>query len=168
MEGFRGMSEMTSGSAPAQKAASEKNIPTAASNEKREHPRFKVEGASAVVGNAGFLGGLLGARKHRLVNLSQGGAMIQVNKRLPVGSKHDLRLEIPKYKEVIKAVGEVRWCLESAKNSDVYMGVRFVDLDAGERRKIAGMCELVNSLEYKAKSVVRKDNSSIRLQAPKK
>ncbi len=162
------MAEMTSGSAPAQKAPSEKSIPSAVPNDKREHPRFKAEGASAVVGKAGFLGGLLGAKKHPVVNLSQGGAMIQINKRLPIGSKHDLQIDIPKYKEVIKAVGEVRWCLESAKNSDVYMGVRFVDLDPSERRKIAGMCELVNSMEYKAKSVVRKDNSSIRLQAPKK
>ncbi len=162
------MSEMTSGSAPAQKAPSERAIPSAAPNEKRAHPRFKIEGVTAVVGNAGLLGSLLGPKKHRVVNLSQGGAMIQINKKLPVGSKHDLKIDISKYKEVIQGVGEVRWCLESAKNSDIYIGVRFVDLDASERRKIAGMQELFSSVEYKAMASARKEASSIRLQAPKK
>ena len=162
------MSESASGSAPAQKAPSEKAIPSAAPGEKREHPRFKVEGASAVVGKSGLLAGLLGPKTHRVVNLSQGGAMICINKRLPVGSKHDLRIEIPRYKEVIQTAGEIRWCLESVKNSDIYIGVRFVDLDPADRRKIAGMYELFSSVEYKAMSAVRKDNSSIRLQAPKK
>ena len=162
------MAEPTSGSAPAQKAPSEKAIPAAAAGEKREHPRFKVEGATAVVGKAGFLGGLLGAKKNPVHNLSQGGAMIRLTKRLPVGSKHDLRIEIPRYKEVFEAVGEIRWCLESAKNSDIYAGFRFVDLDAGDQRKIAGMYQLFNSVEYKAMSAARKEASSIRLQAPKK
>jgi len=162
------MSEMTSGPAPAQKAPSERAIPSAAPNEKRSHPRFKVESAVAVVGKAGLLGGLLGPKKHHVVNLSQGGAMIQINKKLPIDSKHDLRIEVPKYKEVIEAVGEVRWCLESAKNKDIYMGVRFVDLAPSERRKLAGMQELFSSVEFKAMSAARKDASSIRLQAPKK
>src|SRR5688572_25371484 len=106
--GVRGMSEMTSGSAPAQKAPSERAIPSAAvPNEKREHPRFKVEGATAVVGKSGLLGGLLGSKKHHVVNLSQGGAMVCISKRLPVGSKHDIRIEIPKYKEIIEAAGEI-------------------------------------------------------------
>lgn len=163
------MSETTSGSAPAQKAPSERAIPSAAApNEKREHARFKVEGSTAVVGKAGLLSGLLGAKKHHVVNLSQGGAMVCVNKRLPVGSKHDIRIEIPKFKEVIEGTGEIRWCLESAKNNDIYIGIRFIDLDPSERRKIAGMCEVFNSLGFKAMSAARKDASSIRLQAPKK
>ena len=162
------MAESTSGSTPVQKAPSEKAIPVAVPGEKREHPRFKVEGATAVVGKSGLLGGLLGPKKHHVVNLSQGGAMICVSKRLPVASKHDLRIEITKYKEVIEAVGEVRWCLESAKNSDIYIGVRFVDLSTAEQRKIAGMQQLFSSVEYKAMSAARKEASSIRLQAPRK
>ena len=165
------MAETTSGSAPAQKAPSEKAIPAAAAavpGDKRAHPRFKVEGATAVVGKAGFLGGLLGAKKNQVHNLSQGGAMIRITKRLPVGSKHDLRIEIPRYKEVFKAVGEIRWCLESPTNSDIYAGVRFVDLDAADERKIAGMYQLFNSVEYKAMSSARQEASSIRLQTPKK
>jgi hypothetical protein len=163
------MSEMTSGSAPAQKAPSERAIPSAAvPNEKREHPRFKVEGATAVVGKSGLLDSLLGPKKHHVVNLSQGGVMVCIGKRLPVGSRHHVRIEIPKYKEVIEAAGEIRWCMESAKNKDIYIGIRFVDLDPSERRKIAGMYEVFNSVGFKAMSAARKDASSMRLQAPKK
>jgi hypothetical protein len=94
--------------------------------------------------------------------------MIRVRKKLPVGSKHNLHIDVPKCKEVIDAVGEVRWCLESAKNSDIYIGVRFVDLPAGERNKLAGMYQLFNSVEYKAMASARKEASSIRLRAPGK
>src|SRR5213592_119371 len=161
------MAESLPGSTPVQKAPSDKSI--AVSADKREHPRFKVEGAAASVGKPGFLASLgLGPIKHAVINLSQGGAMIRLGKRLPIESRHDLRIEIPKYKEVIEAVGEIRWCLASAKNErDIYAGVRFVDLPAAERRKRAGMYELFTSAEYKAKAAVRKDASSVHLKAPR-
>lgn len=149
-EGIEGMSESGPGSAPAP-------------GDKREHPRFKVEGATASVGKPGFLSTLgFGPIQYRVVNLSQGGAMIRLGKRVPVGSRHDLRLEVPKCKEVIETVGEVRWCLASAKDEkDIYIGLRFVDLPAPEQRKLAGMHELFTSAEYKAKATARKDASSI-------
>jgi len=162
------MAESIPGSTPAQKAPSERAIPSAP-GDKREYPRFKAEGASTSVGKPGFLASLgLGPIKHSVMNLSQGGAMIRVGKRLPVESRHELRIEIPKCREVIEAVGEIRWCLASAKNErDIYVGVRFVDLPAAERRKLAGMYELFTSAEYKAKATVRKDASSIHLKAPR-
>ena len=150
---------------PAQKAPSTRSV--AAANDKRAHPRFKVEG-TASVGKGGLLDGLLGPKKHPVINLSQGGAMIRLNKKLTVESRHDLRIEIPKYREVIECTGEIRWCLESAKNAkDIYVGVQFVDLSAADLRKITGMYELFHSQEYKAMAAVRKDMSSIRLKAPK-
>ena len=104
----------------------------------------------------------LGPIRHQVVNLSQGGAMIRLGTRLPVESRHELRIEIPKCKEVIATDGEIRWCLASAKKeSDIYVGVRFVDLPAAERRKLAGMYELFTSAEYRAKAAVRKDASSV-------
>lgn len=136
---------------------------TPAPGDKREHPRFKVEGATASVGKPGFLATLgFGPIRHSVVNLSQGGAMIRLGKRVPVGSRHDVRLEVPKCKEVIETMGEVRWCLASAKNErDIYIGLRFLDLPEAERRKLAGMHDLFTSAEYKAKSGARKDASSI-------
>ena len=151
---------------PPEKAPSSKSV--AAANDKRHFPRFKVEGTWAAVGKGGLLAGLLGPKKHDVINLSQGGAMIRLGKRLPVESHHDLRIEIPKYKEVIEGTGEIRWCLASAKKeSDIYVGVMFVDLDASEIRKITRLQELFTSQEYKAMAVVRKDMSSVRLKAPK-
>jgi hypothetical protein len=161
------MAESLPGSVPAPKAPSEKAIP-AVPGDKREHPRFKVESATASVGKPGFLASLgIGPIKHRVVNLSQGGAMIRLGKRVPVGSRHELRLEIPKCQEVIQIMGEVRWCLASVKSdSDIYIGFRFVDLPAAERRKLAGMYELFTSAEYKAKAAARKDISSVHFRAP--
>ena len=149
-----------------EKAPSTKSV--AAANEKRHFPRFKVEGAWASVGKLSMLEGLLGPKKHDVINLSQNGAMIRLGKRLPVESQHELRIEVPKYREVIEGTGEIRWCLESAKNAkDIYVGVMFVDLAATEIRKITRMYELFTSQEYKAMAVVRKDMSSVRLKAPK-
>src|SRR5687768_15173123 len=140
------MAESLPGSTPEPKPPSDRVIP-AAPVDKRETPRFKVEGTTASVGKPGFLAELgLGTPKHHVVNLSQGGAMIRLGKRLPVDSRHPLRIEIPKCKEVIETVGEIRWCAASAKNdSDIYVGVRFVDLSAAEQTKLAGMHELFTS-----------------------
>src|SRR5215831_17000917 len=115
------MAESLPGTTPVQKAPSDRAIPV--STDKREHPRFKVEGATASVGKPGFLANLgLGLKKHPVINLSQGGAMIRVGKRLPVESRQELRIEIPKCNEVIETVGEVRWCLASAKQeTDIYI-----------------------------------------------
>jgi len=161
------MAESGPVSTPAQKPPSERTLP--ASTDKREHARFKVEGATASVGKPGFLASLgLGPIRHSVVNLSQGGAMIRLGKRVPVNSRHELRIEVPKCKEVIETVGEIRWCLPSAKKeSDIYVGVRFVDLAPAERRKLAGMYELFTSAEYKAKAAVRKDASSVQLNPPR-
>lgn len=163
------MTESVSGSAPSSKPASERTIPAAASNDKRQFPRFKVEGAIAVLGKPGFLASLgLGRRGSQVVNLSQGGAMVRLGKRLPVDSRNDLRIEIPKYQEVIEAVGEIRWCLHSAKReSDIYVGIRFVDLPSAEQRKLARMVDLFTSTEYKALAAVRREASSIHLRPPR-
>jgi hypothetical protein len=117
--------------------------PGSAPRDKREHPRFKVEGATTVVGKPGFLASLgIGPIRHSVVNLSEGGAMVRVGKSLPIGSRHELQIQVPKANEVIETVGEIRWCAQSArKDSDYYVGFRFVDLPAAERSKLSGMTE---------------------------
>ena len=109
--------------------------------DKREHPRFQVEGTTTVLGRPGFLASLgIGPIKHPVVNLSQGGAMVRVGKQFPVESRHEIRIEIPKFQEVVEVVGEVRWCAQSAKNaSDFYVGIRFVDLPPADQQKLAGL-----------------------------
>jgi hypothetical protein len=148
--------------------ASNPPLPAAGSADKRQFPRFKVEGTTTSIGKPGLLASLgLGPIKFPVVNLSQGGAMVRVSKRLPMDSRHELRIEIPRYKEVIETVGEIRWCGESAKKeTDIYIGLRFVDLSAAEQRKLAGIYELFTSAEVKAKSPTRKDASSTSLKPP--
>jgi hypothetical protein len=117
--------------------------PESASRDKREHPRFKVEGATTVVGKPGFLASLgIGPIRHSVVNLSQGGAMVRVGKSFPIGSLHELQIVIPKANEVIETVGEIRWCAQSArKDSDFYVGFRFVELGPAERSKLSGVSQ---------------------------
>jgi hypothetical protein len=138
--------------------------PDSSSRDKREHPRFKVEGTTTVVGKPGILASLgIGPIRHSVVNLSQGGAMVRVGKSLPVGSRHELQIEIPKANEVIQTVGEIRWCAQSArKDSDFYVGFRFVDLSPSEQNKLGGMTERFAA----PKDPSRKDPSSVQLKPP--
>ena len=126
--------------------------------DKREHPRFHIEGATTSLGRPGFLSSLgFGPIRHPVVNLSQGGAMVRVGKNFPVESRHDLRIEIPSTREVFETVGEVRWCAQSAKNaSDYYVGIRFVDLADDVQRKLAGIYA----------RAVAKDPSSVNMKPP--
>jgi hypothetical protein len=137
--------------------------PESAPGDKREHPRFKVEGATTVVGKPGFLASLgIGPIRHSVVNLSQGGAMVRVGKSFPIGSRHELQIQIPRADEVIQTVGEIRWCAQSArKGSDFYVGFRFVDLAPADRLKLGGMTE-----RFAAKNPAGKDPSSVELKPP--
>jgi hypothetical protein len=157
-----GTAESSSNSEPLPKPPSDRALPAASSSEKREHPRFKIEGTTVAIGKPGILASLgLGPIRHPVINLSAGGAMVKFVKRLPVDSRHPLRIEIPRYKEVIEGTGEVRWCGESARNkSEIYVGIQFVDLPVAEQRKLSSIYDLVSSAEYKAKATTRKEASS--------
>jgi hypothetical protein len=148
------MTEGSLSNVPDPKPPGDRTLPAASSTDKRQFPRFKVEGTTTSLGKPGLLVSLgLGPIKYPVINLSQGGAMVRVSKRLEMDSRHELRIEIPKYKEVIETVGEIRWCGESAiKESDIYVGLQFVDLPAVERRKLAGIYERFTSAEVKAKT----------------
>lgn len=163
------MSESSYSSAPLPKPPSDRSFPAASNVDKRQYPRFKVDDATAVLGKPGLLASLgLGPIRHSVINLSQGGAMVRFAKSLAVDSRHELRIEIPKYREVIEAVGEIRWCGESVKRkSEFYLGIQFVDLPAAELRKLSSMYEWVSSAEYRARSAARKDASAVNLKAPR-
>ena len=135
------------------------STPSVAPTDKREHPRFEIEGTTSSLGKPGILTSLgFGPIRHSVINLSQGGLMVRVGRRFDVASRHELRIEIPKLNEVIETLGEVRWCAQSARNdSDYYVGIRFVDLPDAERGKLAGMTE-----RYTTK--IRKIGPSIHLK----
>lgn len=157
-----------SGFGSPQKPPSSRALP--AVNDKREHPRFKVEGTVALLGKPGFLANLgLGSAHSPVINLSRGGAMIQVRRLLPVESVHPLRIEIPKYHEVLESQAVIRWGGQSARKEKLFfVGVAFEGMSPLDQKKIGHLYELLSSAEYRAMSTVRKDASSafIKIQRP--
>ena len=73
------MAEASSNSDPLPKPPTDRSLPTAASSDKRLHPRFKIEGTTVAIGKPGILASLgLGPIRHPVINLSAGGAMASV------------------------------------------------------------------------------------------
>jgi len=164
------MSELPAASGSASKAASEGAIPVPLERpEQRAHSRFKVEGATAVLGKGGLFWALgLSRFRGAVVNLSQGGILIQAGKIVPAGTRLRVRIVIPKPPDVIESAGEVRWCAQGARNdAHFYVGIRFEGLAPGMKKKIEQMREWFTSAEYRAKTFVRKDASSTTLKPPR-
>src|SRR5687767_6355371 len=88
--------------------------------EQRAHPRFETEGGTVDVD----------LRKEALVNLSQGGLLLLSRRLLPEGTRLRLRIELPKWKDLIACDGVVRWSAQSARDEDrFYAGLRFAEMD---------------------------------------
>lgn len=126
----------------------------------RKHPRFRIEDAKTEMYLKGFLAkiGLNRRNEARVaVNLSEGGILVITHAKLNPGSKVHLRVEMEKYKDVIEAEGEVRWCYASAKDaSNFYAGVEFVKLPSENLTRINQMRAWFTSPEFKQKSATRR------------
>lgn len=137
--------------------------------EQRSAPRFRVDGAIVSLAKPGMLASLgLGLKTETLVNLSPGGVLVRASKSLVVGSRVRVRIEVPKWKDVIACDAEVRWCAQSARvDLHFYAGLAFRGLPDLDAKRIAQMHELLKSVEYRAKAGARKEASSANLQKPK-
>jgi hypothetical protein len=128
--------------------------------ELRQHPRFRVEDAKTEIYLKGFLAKLGIGRKNEArvaVNLSEGGILVSTHGKLAPGTKVQLRIEMERYKDVIEAEGEVRWCYVSARSaSDFYTGIQFVKLSPAHISKINQMKAWFTSPEFKQKSATRR------------
>jgi len=124
------------------------------STERRRHNRFEVDECQATMYREGILsvfGVGRGNRAKAALDLSEGGVRFHIMERLPIGTKVRMVIQMDKYKDAIEASGEVRWCYQSAKNSeDFYCGVQFENLDPAQKRKIAMMREWFTSPQYRA------------------
>lgn len=127
---------------------------TKKSAERRRHSRFEVDECQATMYREGILtvfGVGRGNRAKAALDLSEGGVRFHILERLPIGTKVRMIIQMEKYKDHIEASGEVRWCYQSAKNSeDFYAGVQFENLDPVQKRKIAMMREWFTSPQYRA------------------
>jgi hypothetical protein len=122
--------------------------------ERRHHNRFEIDECRATLHREGLLTVLGVGKSNRAraaLDLSEGGVRFLTHERIPVGTKVRIVIQVERYKEQISAGGEVRWCYQSAKNSDdFYAGVEFVDLPGSEKRKIAMMRDWFTSPQYRA------------------
>jgi hypothetical protein len=162
------MSEALPASAPGPGPSSDRLPPSAERQEQRQYPRFKLDGATVILGKQGILASLgLGVKKDIAVNLSQGGVLALAPRKFAPKTRLRLTIEIPKWSEIIDVQGEVRWCTQSARTeTHFYTGLSFIDLNPLDAKRIARMYELANSVDYRAKAGAR-EASSGRLKPPK-
>jgi hypothetical protein len=129
-------------------------------DELRRNSRFRVENAKTEMYLQGFLTriGIGRTNEARVaVNLSEGGIMVSTRGKLAPGTKVQIRIEMEKFKDVIEAQGEVRWCYVSARNaSEYYTGIRFLKLAPADVSKIGQMRAWFTSPEFKQKSATRR------------
>ena len=122
--------------------------------DRRKHNRFEVDECQATLYREGLLtvfGVGKGNRARAALDLSEGGVRFLIHERLPIGTKVRMIIQMEKYKEIIEASGEVRWCYQSVKTSeDFYAGVQFEGLEPAQKRKIALMREWFTSPQYRA------------------
>ena len=128
--------------------------------ELRRHVRFVPEKASAELYLKSFLTTIGIGRKNEaqyVVNLSESGALIVLSSKLPSGTKVQIRIEMEKFKDVIEAEGEIRWCYQSARDATEYFaGIMFRNLPPIQATRISKMRDWFTSPEYKLKSSTRR------------
>jgi hypothetical protein len=100
------------------------------------------------------------------VNLSEGGILAVTQAKLTPGTRLRIKIEIEKYKDVIEADGEVRWCFQSAREaSDFYTGIQFKNLPQAHAALIGKMRAWFTSPEFKQKTATRRRLAPPELQS---
>jgi hypothetical protein len=138
--------------------------------ELRRHVRFVPEKATAQLYLKGFLTTIGIGRKNEaqyVVNLSESGALIVLSSKFQAGTKVQVRIEMEKFKDVIEAEGEIRWCYQSARDATEYFaGVMFRNLPSLQAMRIAKMRDWFTSPEYKLKSSTRRRMAPLEARDP--
>jgi hypothetical protein len=94
-----------------------------------------------------------------VMDLSEGGLLIQVPERIKWGKGITMTLTIPRYNEEISLGGIVRRCFESRKDSQIYAGIEFCNVAPPVRAKLRAMCEYFKSPSYKDKCRERQQDN---------
>lgn len=106
--------------------------------EKRATPRANAYLCIDICSQHNFWTGLT-------MNISEGGVFVATHVILPVGSLVGLHLELPREKDHILTLGEVRWSREYQGDDDVPpgLGIQFVGL---ERRSAEAIRKFVTTI----------------------
>jgi uncharacterized protein (TIGR02266 family) len=96
----------------------------APADNRRAHPRFRVELEVTFASEHNFYAGLV-------ENLSAGGVFVATHQLKRVGDILELNLKLPGHDAPFVCKGEVRWLRPYNEHSDAQpgMGVRFVEID---------------------------------------
>ncbi len=98
-------------------------------------------------------------REYPVVDLSEGGLLMQIPERVKWGKNIRMTIVIPRYDEEISLGGIVRRCFESRKDGLIYAGIEFVNVPEPLRAKLRSMCEYFNSHYYKERRREREKNN---------
>lgn len=125
----------------------------------RDHSRFRLGDAKILVYPESFLA-KLGLKRKNLakdaVNLSEGGILVQLGRRVEPKTIVRIRLALDAFDEVIEGTAEVRWCGASSREPGTYYaGLRFKEIDPSCAGRIKKMRGWFDSPEFKMKTRVR-------------
>src|SRR5689334_10017480 len=98
---------------------------------RRRQDRYSVELDISLESEHNFYAGFV-------ENLSGSGLFIATHVVRPIGSHVEFSISMGDSGEPIKGLGEVRWIRQFSETSDAHpgMGLRFIELPEGERRRI--------------------------------
>lgn len=100
--------------------------------DKRMHPRIECRLVASIISNGHFF-------SDRLVNLSEGGAQLEISSPFCIGK--DVLLKVHLGAKNLKAIGDVKWEDKSHRRA----GVKFLYLPQSLRKYIDGMARKANS-----------------------
>ena len=130
----------------------------------RDHARFKLGDAKILVYPESFLA-KIGLKRGNLakeaVNVSEGGILVQLGRRVEPKTILRVRLALEAFDEVIEGTAEVRWCGASSREPGTYFaGLRFKEIDPSCAGRIKKMRGWFTSPEYKARTKARQKPSA--------
>ena len=123
-------------------------------SERRKYARFVLHdtpaklyrrGATAIFGLAGL------NIEGNVLDLSEGGLLLETSEKFLIGTKLRLKISIAKFGDNLEADGVTRWCHATPRNPEIFhVGIQFSQEDAAMSRKIAQMRGWFTSAQYKS------------------
>ena len=112
-------------------------------DERRNSARFlPLEISISVVQPGGFLK-IFGAKKENIatsvLDLSEGGMRVCLNRRVPSGSRVNVEFSVKRFQDRVSVIGDVLWlALHPVMEKVFVIGIRFQDVTSAQAQAIAG------------------------------
>jgi hypothetical protein len=145
------------GDLPSKRRKQTQPIQTQPPKERRRYPRFKLDEHEVRCFKDNLLRILGFGRNFAkfIHDLSAVGVKMEIKKRLPVGARVFLWVNLPKYKDSFRAKGKIRWTKELkslfGEEPHYVVGIEFLNQDEKFVRKIERMRSWFTSQDYERK-----------------